>query len=64
MEPGISTEWGHHDLLPVQRPPIMSERIPFFLAAEVAGEMHTTLYRLPYLPLLEKYVRPCQPRPD
>jgi hypothetical protein len=45
-------------------PPIMSERIPFlmFLAAEVAGEMQTTLYRLPYLPLFEKYVRPCQPR--
>jgi hypothetical protein len=45
------------------KPPIMEERIPFLilLAGEVAGEMQSTLYGLPYLPLLGSYKRPCQP---
>jgi hypothetical protein len=45
-------------------PVITPERMPLlmFLAAEIAGEMQTTLYRLPYIPLLECYERPCRPR--
>jgi hypothetical protein len=47
-------------------PPILPERIPFmmYLAADVAGEMEATLYRLPYLPLIGSYVRPCRPPVD
>jgi len=44
-------------------PPILPERIPFmmYLAADVAGEMEATLYQLPFLPLLGRYVRPYKP---
>lgn len=45
------------------KPPIMNDRIPFllFFGAEIAGEMERTLCRLPYLPLLRRYNRPCRP---
>ena len=48
------------------KPPITPSRMPFliFFAAEVAGMMQTTLFRLPFLPLLEEYERPCRPRFD
>jgi hypothetical protein len=44
-------------------PPIMEDRVPFLIlfGSEIAGEMETTLYRLPYLPLLRAYDRPCRP---
>jgi hypothetical protein len=44
-------------------PPIMAERIPLrtFVGAEIAGEMQYALYRLPYLPMLGRYVHPCRP---
>ena len=44
-------------------PPVMEERIPFliFFGADIAGEMQYALHRLPYLPLLGQYNRPCQP---
>jgi len=45
------------------KPPIMEDHIPFiiFFGAEIAGEMQCTLCRLPYLPLLGQYDRPCRP---
>lgn len=45
------------------KPPITEDRIPIvlFFGAEIAGEMERTLYRLPYLPLLGAYDRPCRP---
>ena len=48
------------------QPPITPLRMPFliFFAAEVAGMMQTTLFRLPFLPLLQEYERPCRPRFD
>lgn len=44
-------------------PPIMEHHIPFLtlFGSEIAGEMETTLYRLPYLPLLGAFDRPCRP---
>jgi hypothetical protein len=45
------------------QPPIMEDHMPFLIlfGSEIAGEMETTLYRLPYLPLLGAYDRPCRP---
>lgn len=45
------------------QPPIMDDHIPFILlfGGEIAGEMERTLSRLPYLPLLGSYDRPCRP---
>jgi hypothetical protein len=47
-------------------PPFLPERIPFmmYLAADIAGEMETALFRLPYLSLLRSYGRPCRPPVD
>jgi len=44
-------------------PPVTEERMPFliFFSADIAGEMQYALHRLPYLPLLGQYNRPCQP---
>ena len=45
------------------QPPIMEDHVPFLIlfGSEIAGEMETTLYRLPYLPLLASHDRPCRP---
>jgi hypothetical protein len=44
-------------------PPVTEERMPFliFFGADIAGEMQYALHRLPYLPLLAAYKRPCRP---
>ena len=45
-----------------EQPPIGGQ-VPLLVVfgAEIAGEMQSTLYRLPYLPLLGQYNRPCRP---
>lgn len=43
--------------------PCIEGQIPLLalFGAEIGGEMQSTLYRLPYLPLLGRYNRPCRP---
>jgi hypothetical protein len=45
------------------QPPIMEDHVPFLIlfGSNIADEMVRTLYRLPYLPLLGAYDRPCRP---
>jgi hypothetical protein len=45
------------------QPPIMEDHVPLLIlfGSEIAGEMETTLYRLPYLPFIGTYDRPCRP---
>lgn len=47
-------------------PPVIHKEMSLrmFLDMSVAGEMEATLFRLPYLPTLASYSRPCQPPPN
>lgn len=47
-------------------PPVIHKEMSLrmFLDMSVAGEMEATLFRLPYLPILGSYSRPCQPPPN
>ena len=46
------------------KPPLTSVVMPLlsFVGLEILDAMETTLFRLPYLPMLRLYERPCRPR--